>query len=232
MNIDNLLAYQVKDLELHKLEKDLYEGSDKKIINDMIVKVKESQNKSLQLERTATDLNNEFESLKKSYDENIKKLNMMSNSDIEKLSEVDLASFDSGLNNLIANLDFIENKLSYFAKSMNVILSDFENAKKSYEKARTEYSAHKKLYDDQYNQAKPLIDEKVKELTALEKGIDPKLLQKYKAKRQDKKFPILVALSGTDCGGCQMQLSYASLNTLKENGIIECEHCRRLIYVK
>lgn len=232
MAIENLLEYQSKDFEIFKLEKQLYNGEDRKVIGDMVSKVKDSQNRSLHLEKNATDLVNEFENLKKSFDENIKKLNIMTNSNVEKLSQADINAFENSINALINNLNLIENKLSFFAKKINVILTDFEQAKKTYNIAREEYSKHKKLYDEKEAQIKPQIDEKVKDLQKLEKDIDPKLLSRYKTKRQDKKFPIIVALNGTDCGGCQMQLSYASINFLKENGIIECEHCRRLIYFK
>lgn len=232
MAIENLLDYQSKDYEIFKLEKQLYDGEDKKVINDMITKVKDSQNRSLQLEKNATDLVNEFENLKKSFDENIKKLNMMTNSNVDKLSQADFSSFENSINALVNNLSLIESKLSYFAKKINVILTDFEQAKRTYNNAREEYSKHKKLYDEKEALVKPQIEEKVKELVKLEKNIDAKLLSRYKLKRQDKKFPILVPLMGSDCGGCQMQLSYASINSLKENEIIECEHCRRLIYFK
>ena len=232
MAIENLLEYQSKDFEIFKLEKQLYDGEDKKVINDMIRKVKDSQNRSLQLEKNATDLVNEFENLKKSFDENIKKLNMMTNSNVERLSETDFSSYETSINALVNNLSLIENKLSYFAKKINVILTDFEQAKKTYNNARQEYLKHKTLYDEKEGQLKPQIDEKSKELAKLEKNIDVKLLARYKSKRQDKKFPILVPLNGNDCGGCQMQLSYASISSLKENEVIECEHCRRLIYFK
>ena len=230
MNFDNLLEYQKKDFELFKLEKQLYEGEDKRKIGEMVKKVQDAQNKSLQLEKNATDLMIEFDSLKKSFDENMKKLNLMNGSNIEKLSQADLASFEATVNALQNNLALIENKLSYFAKSINVILTDFEKAKNYYNQAREEYNKHKELYAAEEAKFKPEMATKEKELAALEKNIDAKLLAKYKAKRQDKKFPIIVPLMEGACGGCQMELSYATLGTLKENGLIECEHCRRIIY--
>jgi predicted nucleic acid-binding Zn-ribbon protein len=230
--MNQLLEYQKKDFELFKLEKQLFEGENKRKIVEMVKKVQEAQNKSLQLEKNAADLTIEFENLKKSFDENIKTLTLMNNSNIEKLSQADLASFEASVNALQNNLALIENKLSYFAKAINMILTDFENAKKTYNQARKNYDKHKQLYAAEEEKFKPEMEQKKKELAELEKHIDAKLLAKYKAKRQDKKFPIVVQLMDGACGGCQMELSYATLGTLKENGIIECEHCRRIIFAK
>lgn len=232
MNIENLLEYQKKDFEIFKLERELYQGKDKKVINEMIKKVNDSKNRSIQLENKASDLTNEFENLKKLYEENIAALNRMAKSNLEKLSDADLASLENTLNSVNANLNVIENKLSYFAKSINVVLADFEGAKKAYNNAREEYTKHKDLYDAEESKIKPQIESITKELLALEKGIDEKLLTRYKAKRQDKRFPIFVPLVSNTCGGCQMELSYATINTAKEKGLVECEHCRRVIYTK
>ena len=68
-------------------------------------------------------------------------------------------------------------------------------------------------------------------MTTLEKQIDANLLSKYKHLRQDKIFPVFVPLNSNACGGCSMALPAALMNKLKENGYLECEQCRRYIYI-
>lgn len=232
MNVEKILDYQKKDFEIYKKEKELYQGEDRKAINEMIKKVKLAQSKSIGLEKRAKELNAEFEKLKKTFEKNIDNVNRMQKTNYEKLSGEDLESFQNTLGDLVANLNVIEGKLSYFAKSINVVLADFEKAKKAYANARVEYDKHKSAYEEVEKKIKPEIEKGQKELLELEKDIDKELFAKYRIKRQDKRFPIIVPLLEKSCGGCQMQLSYSSLSNLKSKGLIECEHCRRLIYNK
>lgn len=200
------------------------------MVNEMLKKGNDLKNKSAQLENKANELNLEFENLKKSYDENITALNNMAKSNLEKLSEADLSSLESAVASISGNIGIIESRMAHLAKVINVVLSDFENARKENEVAKREYAKHKELFDKEEEVIKPQIESITKELLALEKGIDEKLLSKYKSKRQDKRFPIFVPLLNNSCGGCQMQLAYATISSIKENQVIECEHCRRFIY--
>ena len=68
-----------------------------------------------------------------------------------------------------------------------------------------------------------------KELAELEKAVDPAWMEKYKAKRKDKMFPVLYEVKGNMCGNCRMELSMAELNRLKNEEIIECDNCRCLL---
>lgn len=69
-----------------------------------------------------------------------------------------------------------------------------------------------------------------KKLKSLEKNIDGKLLEAYKKRRGENIFPIVVALNGNSCGGCHVELPFANIVKLDSEGILICEHCRRIIY--
>ena len=78
---------------------------------------------------------------------------------------------------------------------------------------------------------KPKVEEIKKQKLEMEKSIDPVLLGKYKHLRQDKIFPVFVPLNNNSCGGCSMELPAALMNKLKAEGYLECEQCRRYIYI-
>ena len=82
MEIEKILQYQKKDFEIVKLERMLNDSENKKITNQMVDKVKQSQNTSLQLEKLAQDLNREFANLQKSYEENAKKFEIVSKKEL------------------------------------------------------------------------------------------------------------------------------------------------------
>ena len=63
------------------------------------------------------------------------------------------------------------------------------------------------------------------------KGIDPALLERYKAIKQHRPNP-MAKLVGDRCEGCKMQLPSGVLQSLKvEGNIVECENCGRILYV-
>lgn len=230
MNIKNLLEYQEKDFEIIKLERKLNESETKKILNDMIIKVKESQNKSLQLEKNANELILEYEKLEKTFQENSSKLDAISKKKLEGLSDADLSALMNVSNSIISNFGILEKKFILIAEKINSTLAQFDQAKKNYKLAKEKHSEHRKKYDDQVNEIQPKIDNINRELKELERNVDSDLLAKYKQKRQDKMFPIFVPEIDSACGGCRMGLSYGAVGKLKEKGFIECENCRRIIY--
>ena len=232
MEIEKILQYQKKDFEIVKLERMLNDSENKKITNQMVDKVKQSQNTSLQLEKLAQDLNREFANLQKSYEENAKKFEIVSKKDFSLMSEEEIASIENVTQAILANLSVLDKKFIALAENIKKTLVQFENAKKNYTLAREKHKKHKELYEQESSKLAPQIESLQKELSVLEKDIDATFLAKYKQKRADKIFPVIVPLNEQTCGGCQMSLSMAFTNSLKEKGYGECENCRRVIYVK
>ena len=67
-------------------------------------------------------------------------------------------------------------------------------------------------------------------LKELSKSIDSNIMQVYQKRRNENVFPVLVPLNGNSCGGCHMELPFANITKLNEEGVITCEHCRRIVY--
>ena len=64
------------------------------------------------------------------------------------------------------------------------------------------------------------------------KGIDPELLEKYKAIKRHSTPPI-TRIHDDRCGGCNMQLPAADMNKIRTGApYVECENCGRIILVK
>lgn len=230
MELSKLLDYQKKDSELIKLERQLYNNEDRKIFNQMINVVKDAQNKSAHLEKQAGDLINVYNNLKQTYEENIKSANIISNRKLEDASIDDIENIEHVAETIVNNLSILEKKLLQQAERVNSVLIEFEKTRKNYNIARDKYNKHKELFDAESKKVEPILAEKQNEIKKLEQGIEPSILAKYKQRRADRIFPVLVPCVDKTCGGCRMELPSASLSTLKNNGILECEHCRRIIY--
>ena len=230
MDLNKILDYQKKDAELIKLERALYSNDNKKISNQMINVVKETQNQSSMLENQAQEIIRSYNSLKKTYEENAKTANLIANKNLDSISEEEITAIESVAQKIANNLVILEKKLVTSAERVRDILSNFDMTKKKYNLAKEKFNKHKALFDEDEKKLKPQIDEKTVEVKSLEAGIDIELLAKYKQKRQDRIYTVFVPCIDKDCGGCRMELPSASLATLKNNGVLECEHCRRIIY--
>ncbi len=230
MKIDKILEYQKRDFEVIKLERQLLSSEDRKVYRAMIDVVNVAQNNSNALEKEASNLKKEYDNLLKTYNENLKNCNAMARKDLNNVTEADLQNLGKVSEVLIKNLSVIEKKLFNIAERINVCLNQFDATKKKYSEARAKYNDHKQKYDKLASEINPKIEQAKQELQKLESGIDEVLLAKYKQRRADKIFPIYVPLTDKACGGCRMEIPSASLEKLKKDGFLECEHCRRIIY--
>jgi len=230
IKLSNILEYQKKDAEVVKLERQLNSNENKKIYSQMISVVKEAQNQSAMLENEAGNLVASFEKLKKTYNDNLKSANALNSKKIDDASLDELKSYEDISKTIVNNLSILERKLLNEAERVRNVLQNFDATKKKYNLAKEKYNKHKAIFDEESKALKEDIEKRNKDLKELESGIEQGILARYKQKRQDRIYPVFVACIDKTCGGCRMELPSAVLATLKNEGIIECEHCHRIIY--
>lgn len=230
MDISKILDYQKKDGELFKIENALAKSEFKKNYQDMVAIVKKAQEKSLNLENQAGIILNEYALLNKTFAENNANAQKLASKDLSKLSENEIQSLTNAINTLTNNLSILEKKILQTAERLNVALNEFDSAKKNYSAAKFKYAENKKKYDELALSKEQEIAQIKKELLELEKGIDPKLMAKYKQLRQDRIFPVFAPLSSRSCGICMLELSAVEVDKVKNQGYLECENCHRIIY--
>lgn len=230
MDIKKILEYQKRDFEIIKLERQLENNEDKKIYQNMVGVVKTAQNKSTSLDKEAKELLKEYAELEKSYNDNLKSCGAVLNAKLDKISDEDLNNVSNVAGDIINNINILEKKLMYLAERVNAILSEFETTKKKYNDAKQKYTSHKTAYEKNALELTPKIEQQKEEIKKLEAGVDATVLAKYKQRRADKIYPVFVPLLDKACGGCRMEIPSASMQKLKDQGFLECEHCRRIIY--
>ena len=228
--MDKILQYQKLDIELHKLIRATENCEEKAIMNKMIAYVKDAQNKSMAIENGAKKVVDEYKELRAKYDENSKKVQALtSNSDYDK---IDYKSAYTQINTLSSELFMIERNLNIVINKAKELLKSFEITKNNVLKARSKHKESKDKYEALLASYQPKIENTKKEMKALEKEIESALLDKYRAIKNDKVFPVFVSLDGKLCGGCRMEIASGKLNKLSTDRFITCEHCGRVIYKK
>ena len=232
MDINKILEYQTLDSELFKIEKSLREDINKKTATQMQNNAKLAQERSYKLNDMAKNLEKEYENLKSQFDIQKNKMNEIFNKDVDSLSLEDVDKLNKLKDKLSANLTTLERNFSKIAENMNNLLADFNKTRKAFQMANEEYSKAKANFDKTQNELNPKKAEIEKKLASLEKGIDKDIIEAYKKRRVENIFPVVVALAGNCCGGCRTELSLANISTLKEKGVLTCEHCHRIVYLK
>ncbi len=230
MDLKNILAYQQVDSKLYELENELLQDPNKVKCAQLTQLAKTSQAKSNTLEEQAGSLLREMNELTKNYELTFKKGDELLKSNPENMTKQQIDDNLALKDKVSQNLTLLDKRYTHLAESINSILADFNRTVKSYNQAKEDYAKYKYLYDKKVAELEPKINELKNELAKMQKGIDAKIMQTYLSKRADKIFPVLVKLDGNNCGRCRMELSASAISKLKEEKILQCEHCRRIIY--
>ncbi len=230
--LQNILQYQSLDAKLLAIKRQVEKDPAKQTLNKAMILVKDSQNKLLELEAKAKTAISEYESSKAEYEKAINNLNALTKQDVESLTEQQINENIEKANQLVQFLGSLERSLSAQADNVAAIIKNFDTCRNNIVVAKQKYKESKTKCENLEASLKPQYEEIKKQMLAMEKSIDANLLAKYKHLRQDKIFPVFVPLNQNSCGGCSMELSAAVMNKLKAQGYLECEQCRRYVYIQ
>ena len=231
MDLTTILEYQKMDGELYSLETKLARSENKKKCIALSGQAKEAQQKSSVLEERAGEALKELEEAKKVLVQNTKLADALVKKDLEKESAEDIENDISFKEKLFSNLSFLDKKITKIAESINAILSEYNKMVKTYNDAKAKYRICKEAYDKEMAELEPKMKEIEQKLQIISKKVDAELLAKYVSMRKDKKYPIFVPLiGGNTCGHCRMEISASEVSKLNREGMLTCEHCRRILY--
>ena len=230
--IQALLEYQTVDAKLKAIETRLSASEDRK--KAMVAKkFLESVNESVEkLDAKAAELTQSY-----------KDLALRQNELLESVSEYDTVAETCGedeVEYVHKKAKELEDRIVSMAKELNTLEETIENIVAQYNTLQKKTVEAQKQYREcgaKYNELKASVQEEREEITkklaAMEKTVDPALMAKYQAKRNDKvSFPIVLECTENRCPACGMEFSLQEVNKLKTNKIDECENCRKLIFVK
>ena len=233
MKLDKILAYQEQDLELRRLELTIENSKDFAIAEQAKAKFLNLGNIAKKTENNAAVLYRNYKKLEVYVDTVSSKIDELEKVLEMELSDDNLEKVGAQIKKLIDNLNAVEKELFNISKNIDEITRKNEEARKQGANMRHTFNEAKHRFDTLKNDVEPKIDEYKKRLAELAKGIEKDLFLRYQNLRKDKVLPAFVnVIDGNRCGGCRMEQSIATIAKLKEKGMIECESCRRIIYLQ
>ena len=216
-----LLEYQEIDANLRKAKAKLINSESRKKAGTMQEYLKDSQNKLLELDKSAESSIKHFDQLKKQCEDCLKKIEKATST-----NEIEGAEASK----LVEELAKIERELINTQNRLISINKDFENLMKNAKTAKSNLMFYKQEYEKIKEQETPSIKKLEEELNVAKAKVKPELLAKYNIKAEGKVFPIFVPLTNGRCGGCRMEIPAGKLKDVQSKKFIECENCGRYIY--
>lgn len=228
-SLQDLLEYQKLDGELRKIEMELNATEEKKKLSQAKVVMRNAEMRIAAQDKRAVEIRHLRDSLIARVEETSKAISEYS--EVEELVEGggDVSFYKKSAQQLL-------DKIRALKQELNKLLAEVEQLSAEYKKLMEQgkqMNKQKKEYAEKYKQVQAKYADRIEELNKkmeeAAKKIPPEILDRYKLKRTEKVFPVLVPLAGDMCV-CGMDLPLAQRNRIAGGNIIECENCHRFIY--
>ncbi len=227
-----MLQYQSIDRELNRIEKELKK-------NEFFVKSKQykalhqgCEDNIAKSESKAAELRNQLAAAR----QNMSEINGVLDEYYKEIEEVEgedeLNYMSKKLNEQLDLLASLEREIKRISHEGEEIVKTLDDINSKLPKIISLYAKCKEEFNKVAESAKPRINELRQKQAALKAKIDPKLLEEYQKVAAVDSKPVFVPLrDGVRCGGCQMEMPKAVVDTQFANkDFIRCEHCGHLIY--
>ena len=229
-----LWQYQQVDMELDQYEKEMRASSNRKELLKHREFLLEQQSVLKKIESDVEIMSDRMEALA----DEITRLNgsvaeATANFEANRPQDLEEAKKQiASIQKLLTTISRYEAELAKMRKDSEARDRQQREVRVRAAKARAEFDRIKVIYDEEFKTASIKLDELKKKVAKKAQGIDPQLIEKYKAIKRHAAQPI-TRLHDDRCGGCNMQLSAADKDKMR-SGVpyVECENCGRIILVK
>ena len=225
---EKIVQYQNLDIKKSKLLREIDSLKEKQEVDNYAKLIKDNQNKLAQIDNDAKTCIEQYHRCEIEFEKLKKEIEKIKNSDLSLEQKNKWASQEHVMDKQLSNIERI---LSTQVENVNNIIKQFDLCKNNIVTFKNKYLQSKENYANVKQSYVPKVEEINKEMENLEKEVNQILLAKYKQLKQDKIFPVFVAVNNSSCGGCSMEFSSAHMTKLKQVGYLECEHCRRINYL-
>ena len=227
--LKELLEYQSVDGELRKIEQEVAASEERKKYIQAKKFMETAGEKLEAQDKRARDLKVLFEKLTEEFEEINKTIGEYADLDEMVESGGDIAFYKKSVQSLVDRLRAMKGELTKLASDIETASEEYKKMKKQTILMQKQYKEYNEKFKEVKNSRAAEVKEINARLEALGAKIPPEILEKYKQKRHENVFPVLVPLSGGMCM-CGMDFSLAQQERLQGGNVIECEHCRRFVY--
>lgn len=225
MSISKLLEAQKVDKERLELLLSLEKGNIKVERDKARSNIDESKALLLKLDAEAQTLQEYYKKIEKSLTDTLALIEKA-----KKAHHEDIAEYDG----YHADLCKLEGQLADTERKIEEKTAAFKATTLSVMKAQEFIKKTEKLYEEQKQKVADKLQVLEQNFAEKSKGVDEKLLAKYKAIRKSKadsaKDVVVPLTDDNRCYGCYMDVPRATISKIDTSGWAVCEECGRIIY--
>lgn len=196
------------------------------LLKDMDVKMEDIQ-KRIEFEEKSLKKNN---TLLKDLEYQLKKVE-------KKLYEADIVNInhltllDRERETINKNIENVETELLKNMESIEEMKKEYDNLNKSFRKYRKEYTRLVKEHKNLINQYERKADYERAEIKRIKSTIDGNILKKFEDLIKTKRIAVAEVIDNR-CSGCNMLLPSIILDKMrKDDDIVLCDNCHRMLYL-
>lgn len=227
--LNDLLEYQRVDGELRKIEQEIAASDERKKAMQAKAFVKNAESRIAAQDKRAVELKKLRDELALRIEETTKAI--AEYADVDELLEggADVSFYKRNAQQLLERVRAAKGEL-------NKVLAEVESLSAEYKKMMEQGKQMNRQYKEYAEKFRELQASRAAEIAAVQArlqkigaSIPENTLERYKQKRKEKIFPVIVPLTNNMCI-CGMDLPLAQQGRLAGGNVIECEHCHRFIY--
>lgn len=230
MELSSMLAYQEIDKERSKLESEFMQTECVREYNAAKKTLQNATEQVVAQNAAAGELVKQMQTLIAEYDALEKDLKE-AESALPEVEDLDGAEFFSRnvqkllqqLKTLAGEINKVSTKIVELNQAHAATMAAGKNAKQKVASTKEAYMAERE-------KVMPAVEALKKKLEEAAKSCSEKFVAEYRRLKQAKKTPVLVPLSGYNCGGCFMELSGDALTVLDNSPYVICPNCGRIVY--
>lgn len=230
--IQEILNYQEVEGKLRKIENEIMQSDERKK-TAAAKKILDVYDENVAaLDKRAENLSAVYSKLTESYAKLNETLKEYSGA-FETVDGYDEVSYlTKKTAKLFDSIKALEKEILSFADEIKNVINGNGKLKKTTAEALKIYNENGAKYKELKQSRQAEIDGLKKELLKLSKKVPAEIFDKYNKLTEDKIFPVLYPLTNNRCGRCGMELSMVHSSRIKANKYLECEQCRRIIYIE
>jgi predicted nucleic acid-binding Zn-ribbon protein len=232
--LQKLMECQRVEQQINAIENGLRQSPVRKKLLHARNYIVNAQSNYQQMESDVEDLHKALEDLEKRYDANLNRAKEESVHYDAADEESDLADVQDMRREAFEIADALarnEQDLQGLIQRLANIDQEMKKMAANLPRARQDYAKMKAIYDKELKAVTDKTEPLKAELEKVQATLPETLLARYNQARRHASNPI-VPLEGDRCSGCNMELASAGLTRLRNQGIVECENCGRLVYIK
>lgn len=231
MILDELLRYQEADGRLRAVEQAIAATEERKKYVSARKFLEKAPEKLEALDAKAVELRHMFEQLEKKYAELADTIK-----DYENLEEMideqggEISFYKKSATQISENLRGLKNEINKLVSLIEAASAEYQTAKKQTIAMQKQYKEYKGKYAAVKQSHADEIAAIESEMAEIAKSVPKDQLEKYKAKRKEKMYPVVCEVKGNRCSQCGMELSIAEISKLSSGNAIECDSCHRTLF--